>query len=66
MGGIDLSGLRPEQAVALLAQNLDYPDRGRVVFTEGANTWIAKPGEVGLYFDFEPSVQTAYEVGRKG
>jgi vancomycin resistance protein YoaR len=66
VGGIDLSGLRPEQAMALLAQKMDYPERGRVVFTEGANTWIAKPGDVGLYFDFEPSVQTAYQVGRKG
>ena len=52
--------------MALLAQKMDYPERGRVVFTEGANTWIAKPGDVGLYFDFEPSVQTAYQVGRKG
>jgi vancomycin resistance protein YoaR len=66
VGGIDLSGLRPEQAMTLLAQKMDYPERGRVVFTEGANTWIAKPGDVGLYFDFEPSVQTAYQVGRKG
>jgi vancomycin resistance protein YoaR len=66
VGGIDLSGLRPEQAVSLLAQNLDYPERGRVVFTEGANTWIASPLELGLYFDFEPSVQTAYDYGRTG
>jgi vancomycin resistance protein YoaR len=66
VGGIDLSGLRREQAVSMLAQSLDYPERGRVVFTEGANTWIASPLELGLYFDFEPSVQTAYDYGRKG
>jgi vancomycin resistance protein YoaR len=66
VAGIDLSGMSPEQAAELLAQTLDFPERGRIVFTEGANTWIAKPGEVGLYFDFEPSVRTAYEVGRKG
>jgi vancomycin resistance protein YoaR len=66
VGGIDLSGLPPEQAIALLAQNLDYPERGRIIFTEGQNTWIAKPSEVGLFFDFEPSAQTAYEIGRKG
>ena len=66
VGGIDLSGLTSEKAAARLAQNLDYPERGRIVFTEAANTWIAAPREVGLYFDFEPSVQTAYEVGRKG
>ncbi len=66
VGGIDLSGLRPEQAQALLAQKLEYPERGRIVFTEGAKTWIASPRELGLYFDFEPSVQTAYQVGRKG
>ncbi len=66
VGGIDLSGVRPEQALIILAKSLDYPDRGRIVFTEAQNTWVAKPSEVGLYFDFEPSVQTAYEVGRKG
>ena len=66
VGGIDLSGMRPEQAMALLVQKLEYPTRGRIVFTEGANTWIAAPGEVGLYFDFGPSIQTAYQVGRQG
>lgn len=66
IAGIDLSGLRPEQAIALLSQSLDYPDRGRIVFTEGQNTWTTKPRDLGLYFDFQPSVQTAYEVGRTG
>ena len=33
IAGFDLSGLRPEQAMALLSQSLDYPDRGRIVFT---------------------------------
>ena len=52
VGGIDLSGLRPEQAMALLAQNLDYPERGRVVFTEGAEHLDRQTGRGGPVLRF--------------
>jgi hypothetical protein len=51
VGGVNLSGMNTEQAAALLAERLDYPQRGKIVFQEGTNLWTAKPAELGLTMD---------------
>lgn len=66
VGGIELSGMTPVEAASLLAQRLDYPTRGRVVFQDGEQVWVAKPGEVGLFLDSQSSALTAYQTGREG
>jgi vancomycin resistance protein YoaR len=66
VAGVDLSGLPPEEAQALLAQRLAYPYQGRIVLKEGEQVWIARPEELGLYLDPQTSAMTAYRAGRQG
>lgn len=66
VGGIDLSGLATNQAADLLAQRLDYPQRGRLVFQEGSNLWAASPSQLGVSLDAKTSAAAAYSVGRSG
>jgi len=66
VAGIDVSRLSPEEAASLLKQRFDYPTRGRIVFQEGNNVWLATPSEVGLFMDSESSARTAFQVGRTG
>ena len=66
VAGANLSGLRPQEAQALLARQLTYPQEGRIVFQEGEQVWVARPGELGLYMDAQTSAQSAYQIGRQG
>ncbi len=66
VSGVDLSGLTQTEAAALLAQHLDYPQRGQIVFQEGQNLWTATPAQVGLFLDAQITANTAYSHGRSG
>jgi hypothetical protein len=66
VAGVNLSGMRPEEAQALLAQQLTYPEEGRIVFQEGDQVWIARPMDIGLYLDPQTSAMVAYQMGRQG
>jgi vancomycin resistance protein YoaR len=66
VGGIDLSGMTTQQAAVLLAQRLDYPQRGKIVFQEGTNLWTAKPADLGLFLDAQTTALAAYNLGRAG
>ena len=66
VGGIDVSGLHPAEAAALLAQRFDYPSRGRIAFQEGGSVWVVRPGELGLFFDAQSSAMQAFNYGRQG
>jgi len=66
VAGIDLSGLSPDQAAALLAQRLTYPEEGRITFKLGQQAWVARPAELGLYLDAQTSAEAAYSTGRHG
>ena len=66
VAGIDISGLTTQQASALLTQRLDYPQRGKIVFQEGANMWTAKPSDLGLSLDAQTTALAAYNLGRAG
>jgi vancomycin resistance protein YoaR len=66
VAGIDLSGMTTQQATALLAQRLDYPQRGKIVFQEGINLWTAKPADLGLFLDTQTTALAAYNLGRAG
>ncbi|RPI24925.1 MAG: hypothetical protein EHM70_20695, partial [Chloroflexota bacterium] len=63
---VDLSGLTPPEAAALLGMRIDYPNRGRIAFQEGTSTWVAKPSELGLFMDSQGSAVEAYNMGRHG
>ncbi|MGW8250272.1 MAG: VanW family protein [Anaerolineales bacterium] len=66
VAGVNLSGLRPEEAQALLASQVTYPQDGRIVLQEGDQVWIASPKELGLYLDPQTSAMVAYQMGRQG
>jgi len=66
VAGIDLSGMTAQEAAILLAQRLDYPQRGKIVFQEGTNLWTVKPADLGLSLDAQTSALAAYNLGRAG
>jgi hypothetical protein len=66
IAGIDLSGMTPGQASALITQRLDYSMRGSIAFQDGARVWVAKPNELGLFLDPQTSALAAYQKGRQG
>ena len=66
VSGVDLSGLTVNEAAALLAQRLDYPQRGQIIFQEGQTLWTATPAQVGLFLDAQITASTAFQHGRSG
>jgi vancomycin resistance protein YoaR len=66
VGGVDVSGMSPEQAATVLTQRLDYPQRGKIAFQEGTNLWTAKPADLGLFLDAQSTALVAYNLGRTG
>ena len=66
VGGVELSGMSTQQAATLLAQRLDYPQRGKIVFQEGTNLWTANPADLGLFLDAQTTALAAYNLGRTG
>ncbi len=66
MAGVDLSGMSPQDAALKLSQTLSYPISGKVLFQDGANSWVASPAELGMVFDPSSSAESAYRLGRSG
>ena len=66
VSGVDLSGLTQSEAAALLAQRLDYPQRGQIIFQEGQTLWTATPAQVGLILDAQTTASAAFNHGRSG
>ena len=66
VSGVELSGLTPQEASVVLAQQIQYPQTGRIVFQDGANVWVATPNQLGLYLDSQTTALAAYNVGRAG
>ncbi len=66
VAGVDLSGMRPEQAANRLAGSLTYPVTGNIVFKLNDKLWAVKPAELGLFFDARTSANVAFSTGRQG
>lgn len=66
VAGIDLSGLRPEEAARVIQERLDYPASGRILLRDGEKMWLASPNQVGFYLDPQATALSAYELGRSG
>jgi vancomycin resistance protein YoaR len=66
LGGVNLSGLTQPEAAALLSQQLQYSEHGRIAFQDGTQVWQTTPRQLGLYVDVQSSLQAAYAVGRSG
>lgn len=66
VGGVDVSGLSPNEAALKLSQTLSYPITGKILFRDGEKVWVASPSELGMVFDPTASALAAYDYGRKG
>lgn len=66
VGGVDVSGLSPNEAALKLSQTLSYPITGKILFRDGEKFWVASPSELGMVFDPTASALAAYNYGRKG
>ncbi|NOH10620.1 MAG: hypothetical protein HND51_03150 [Chloroflexi bacterium] len=66
VNGIDLSGVRRDAAVELLAQEVTYPLSGELEFSYEDQAWALPPIQMGMIFDAKGSVEAAYKVGRTG
>jgi vancomycin resistance protein YoaR len=65
VAGIDVSGLKPNDAALKLSQTLSYPITGKVLFRHADKNWVASPVELGMVFDPTASALAAYELGRR-
>ncbi len=66
VAGIDVGGLRPQEAALRIGGGIQYPLQGRILFRDGDKIWVASPAELGLVLDSESSARNAYQVGRSG
>jgi vancomycin resistance protein YoaR len=66
VAGIDLSGLEPAQAAALLEKEIRFPKEGKLLFRDGEKIWLSAPSEVGFYLDPQSSAASAFQYGRSG
>lgn len=64
--GVDVSGLTPDQAAERIQEELQFAQKGRIVFLYGDQVWIARPNELGMYLDSQATALAAYSVGRQG
>lgn len=66
VAGVDLSGMKPDEAAAVLESRLDYPQHGRILFKDGEKYWLATPAELGFFLDPQATARIAYQQGRTG
>jgi len=62
--GITLGGKSQAEVEALLQQIDAYPEQGRIVLKAGDQSWVAKPSDLGMIFNYQLTAQNAYKVGR--
>lgn len=66
VAGVPLGGLSPDEAEALLSQEVTFPQTGRIVLRDGDRMWVASPSELGLVFNAKASAEVAFRSGREG
>lgn len=64
--GIDVGGLSPVKAAAVLSERLTFPQTGHILLVDGERSWNYSPVVMGLFLDPESSAQSAFEIGRTG
>ena len=64
--GVDLSGMTTAEARAALEGQFIYPESTTFTFRDNESVWQATAGELGVRFDVERTVTTAYRIGRQG
>jgi vancomycin resistance protein YoaR len=66
VAGVDLGGMKQEQAEELLRDRISYQNTGLIVLEYEGQLWTFTPEELGLTLDYKASIQQAYNIGRTG
>ena len=66
MWGLDLGGMRPEEAALALEARFPYSSQPMVTLRDGDRTWKLSPRDLGFEFDVTAAAQSAYRLGRSG
>lgn len=64
--GLDLSGMKPEEAALALTTAFTYPRSQAFRLIDGASERTVTPSDLGMTFDVGATVLAAYNVGRSG
>jgi len=65
VAGINVGGMTFDKAEEFLSEKESHISKD-LSFKEGSNTFLVKGDEIGLEYDWESSVVSAFEVGRSG
>jgi len=66
IAGVDVSGLKLDEAQSKVKTALSFPESGRIVFRYGQNVWIETPANLGMQFDPLATARVALDLGRAG
>jgi vancomycin resistance protein YoaR len=66
VSGIDLGSLTLGEALQSLSGQVQFPNSGKIILTDGSNSWIATPTQLGFSPDLQTSLLSAYQYGRTG
>jgi vancomycin resistance protein YoaR len=66
VAGVDVGGLRTQDAAQKVAASVTFPQQGKIVLRDGERIWMATPAQLGLLVDPNSSARSAYRVGRSG
>lgn len=64
--GVEVSGMKPEEAGLALSAAFNYPQASTFIFKDGDKTWTATPAQLGVTLDLPATLLAAYRVGRSG
>ncbi len=66
INGVDIGGLTYSDARQALQSQITYPQTGLIVLEDQQNVWTFTPQELGLYIDYNATVEKARKTGRSG
>jgi vancomycin resistance protein YoaR len=66
MWGLDLGGMRPDQAALAMEARFPYANQPIITLRDGDRMWSVRPVELGLQLDSTGIARTAYQLGRSG
>ncbi len=66
VSGVDVSNLSVQEAGAKLSSAYNYSQTGKIMLTDGSESWLVSPADLGYYPDIQASANKAYELGRGG
>src|SRR5512146_601591 len=48
VAGVDVGGMRPQDAAQQIAKGFAYPQQGKILLRDGDKIWVASPAQLGL------------------